>query len=208
MYNLPFWQRNIWEWRQLVNVILFTFFPQQTGKGTIWMGYAPSQHHSTPCLHKQWYMQLNLLASKCANAQLVGTKPASAEDRPLPSPPLRIRRADVSCTVILWVTAGWGEQSSGAGPCSGEVAGGGARTHRQPNGWWSFGVTEKVSAFSASEAGPQQFFRLQRLKSYNPTLNCRQSSGELLWLLGASWRGIHAKHKNSTVSVLDLQACI
>lgn len=46
-------------------------------------------------------MQLNLLASKCANAQLVGTKPASADERLLPSPPLCIRRADVSSTVIF-----------------------------------------------------------------------------------------------------------
>lgn len=75
-------------------------------KGTIWMGYAPSQHRRTPCLHKQPYMQLNLPASNCANTQLVGTKPASAEDRLLSSPRLCIRRADVSCTVIFWVTAG------------------------------------------------------------------------------------------------------
>lgn len=84
------------------------FLSRQGKKGTIWMGYAPSQHHRT-CLHKQPYMQLNLLASNCANMQLVGTKPASAEDRLLSSPPLSIRRADVSCTVIFWVTAGWAE---------------------------------------------------------------------------------------------------
>lgn len=208
MYSLPFWERNVWEWRQLVNIILSTSFPQKTRKRTIWTGYAPHQHRSTPCLHKQSCRQLNLLASKCANAQLAGTNPASAEDRPFASPPMYIRRADVSCAVIFCVAAGWGEQSCGAGPCSGEVAGGGTRTRRQRKGWWSFGVMEKVSAFSASAAGPQQLFRLQHLKSYNPTLNCRQSSGELLWLLGAAWRGIHAKHKNSTVSVLDLQACI
>ena len=109
MYSLPFWERNVWEWRQLVNVILFTSFPQQRGKGTIWTAYTPSQHRSTPCLHKQPYMQLNFLASKCANTQLVGTKPALAEDRLPPSPPLCMRRADVSCTVIFWVTAGWAE---------------------------------------------------------------------------------------------------
>lgn len=110
MYSLPFWERNIWKWRQLVNVFFsHPFLSRQGKKGTIWMGYAPSQHRRTPCLHKQPYMQLNLLASNCANTQLVGTKPASAEDRLLSSPPLCIRRADVSCTVIFWVTAGWAE---------------------------------------------------------------------------------------------------
>lgn len=107
MDSLPFCQRSIWEWRQLVNVVLFTSFPQQTGKGIIWTVCAPSQHRSTPCLHKQSYMQLNLLASKCTSTQLVATKPASAEERLLPSPPLCVRRADVSCAVIFWVTAGW-----------------------------------------------------------------------------------------------------
>lgn len=71
------------------------------------VGWTPSQHHSTPCLHKQSYMQFNLSASKCRNTQLVGTKPASAEERLLPSPSLCIRRADVSCAVIFWVSASW-----------------------------------------------------------------------------------------------------
>jgi len=53
---------------------------------------------------------------------------------------------------------------------------------------------EKTSAFSA--AGPQQLFWLQHLKSYNPTLNYRQSSGELLWLLRAALeRNTHKTQK-------------
>lgn len=206
MDNFPFCKRGIWEERQLVNIILFASFPQQIQKGTIWMGCAPSQHHSTPCLHKQPYMQFNFLARKCANIQLVGAKPASAEERPLPSPPLCIRRADVSCAVIF----GWwqAEQSHGAGPCSLEMAGEGTRTRQQPKDWRSFRVMEKAAASSASAAGARQLFWLQCLKSYNPTLNYRQSSGELLWMLRAAWRRLHAKHKTSTVSVLDLQACI
>lgn len=87
------------------------------------------------------------------------------------------------------------DQSCGAGPCSGGAAGGGTRTYQQQKGWQSFGVTEKASAFSALAAGPQQLFQPQCLKSYNLTLNYRQSSGELLWLLRAAWRGIHTREQ-------------
>lgn len=161
----------------------------------------PAPQHLFVCINSH-ICNFNLLTSKCANAQLAGTKPASVEDRPLPSPPLCIKRADVSCTVIFWVAAGRGERWFW--PLLRE----GTRTCQQPKGLWSFGFMEKVSAFSASAVVPQQPFCIQHLKSYNPTLNYRQSSGELLWLLGAAERGTHAKHKNSTVSVLDLQACI
>lgn len=188
--------------KKLVYVTLFTPFSQQTGKGTIWMGYTPSQHCSAPCLRKQSYVQQNLHASKSANTQLVETKPASPEDRLLPSPLLCIGRSDVSCTVISGVTAGWAEPR-----CWPWLREGSWRRSKE-QGWWSFGVMEKASAFSASAAGPQQLFWLQHLKSFSLTLNYRQSSDELLWLLGAAWRGIHAKHKNPTVSVLALQACI
>lgn len=177
-------------------------FLSRQGKEPYGWGTLPASTTALLVCINSHIRSFNLLTSKCANTQLAGTKPASAEDGPLPSPPLCIRRADVSCTVTFWVAAGWGEQWFW--PLLRE----GTRTCQQPKGLWSFGFMEKVSAFSASAVVPQQPFWIQHLKSYNLTLNYRQSSGELLWLLGAARRETHAKHKNSTVSVLDLQACI